>query len=260
MSLRTCVLASGSSGNCVYVASDTTRVLIDAGLSCRQIESRMRDIGEDIARIQAVCVTHEHDDHRAALAVLHKRVQPALFANSGTVQALSRHSRLAELPWNIFATGVPFEIGDLRVEPFCVPHDSYDPVGFVVSHGEASLGVVTDMGTVTGLIRERLRNCGVVVVEANHDEELLRDSSRPWALKQRIAGRQGHLSNREAAGLLADIAQPALRVAFLAHMSAECNKPGIAVQTVRQVLEERGCGHVEVKLTYAGKPSELVSF
>jgi phosphoribosyl 1,2-cyclic phosphodiesterase len=258
MALTLCVLASGSSGNSIYVSSDRTRILIDAGLSGREIDRRLDAIGVSLGEIRAVCVTHEHDDHRSALGVLHRRAGADVYANSGTIQALERAPGLAELPWRVFTTGAKFDVGDLQVEPFSVPHDSYDPVGFVVSCDAARIGVVTDMGMATGLIRERLRHCQVVVVEANHDTDLLKQCDRPWSLKQRIAGRQGHLSNADAGELIADIAGPQLTTAFLAHLSADCNRPELALRTVQRALARRGCGPVAVKLTYPDRVSEVV--
>ena len=139
-----------------------------------------------------------------------------------------------------------------------MPHDSYDPVGYCVSSGEARIGVVTDMGLATGLVRERLRSCQAVVVEANHDEHLLRDAERPWSLKQRIAGRQGHLSNAQAGELLADIAGPGLTTAYLAHLSSDCNRPDLACRAVSDALGSDN-RHVSVRLTYADRSSEMLS-
>jgi phosphoribosyl 1,2-cyclic phosphodiesterase len=259
MSLRVCVLGSGSSGNCTYVASERTGVLIDAGLSCKETDRRLASIGCAIAGINAVCVTHEHDDHISSLGVLHRRKGLAVYANAGTIEAIERGDKLKELPWNIFTTGYTFEIGDLRIDPFSVPHDSYDPVGFIISSETARVGIVTDMGMVTGLIRERMKNCHVAIIEANHDEQMLKDAARPWSLKQRISGRQGHLSNNQAEQLASDIAWEGLRVVFLAHLSSDCNKPELAVQSVQGALRKAEYGGaVIVKLTYADKPSDVV--
>jgi len=258
MSLRICVLASGSSANCTYVASEQTAVLIDAGLSVRETGRRLAFLGVDLQSICAVCVTHEHEDHSAALGRLHRQYNVALYANAGTIEAVERDDTMRNLPWQVFTTGAPFKIGDLSFEPFSVPHDSYDPVGFVISSGAARLAIVTDMGMSTELIRLRLRQCGAVVVECNHDEELLKNAQRPWSLKQRIAGRQGHLSNRQAGELIADIAGQHLQAVFLAHLSVECNRPDLAVRTVQEALARKGCQHVAVKLTYPDRVSDLV--
>jgi phosphoribosyl 1,2-cyclic phosphodiesterase len=257
MGLKTCILGSGSSGNCTYVASGTTAILIDAGLSARKIERRLEQIGVGVGEIKGICVSHEHSDHTAGLRVLHSRHGIPIYANSGTIEAVRRDEKLKELPCRIFTTGQPFVVGDLQIEPFSVPHDAYDPVGFVVACGEARVGVVTDMGVSTSLIRERLRTCNAVVVEANHDEQMLRDAQRPWHLKQRISGRQGHLSNQGAARMLSEIASPRLLQVFLAHLSEECNRQDLAYKTTSDTLIASGHTHVKVSLTFQDRISEV---
>ncbi|NQT94658.1 MAG: MBL fold metallo-hydrolase, partial [Lentisphaerae bacterium] len=225
MGITLCVLGSGSTGNCMYVGSPATHILVDAGLSGKETVRRLEEIGADPSDLSAICVTHEHDDHTACLGILHRRLGLDLYGNAGTVDALKRNPKHRDLPWNVFQTGAPFAVGDLIVEPFSVPHDAYDPVGFVVRSGSESVGIVTDMGMATGLVRERLRGCRALVLESNHDSGLLRDADRPWSLKQRIAGRQGHLSNEQTGILLAEIAGPQLDTVCLAHLSEECNRP-----------------------------------
>jgi phosphoribosyl 1,2-cyclic phosphodiesterase len=257
MTLSLCVLASSSAGNCTYVASAQTAILIDAGLSGKELLRRLVQVGVAAGRIQAVCLTHEHGDHTVGLSVLHKRLGLQLYANSSTVEALGRQPNNQALPWNIFTTGSPFLIGDLRIEPFSVPHDAYDPVGFIVENDGSRVGVVTDMGMATELIRQRLRQCRALVVEANHDERLVTNAKRPWSLKQRVLGRQGHLSNRHAAELLAQVADANLQAVFLAHLSGECNRPELAQDTVAKALRAKECSHVHVHLTYPDRASDV---
>jgi len=256
--LRVCVLASGSSGNCIYIGGETTRLLIDAGVSCKVTTSRLEAIGVDPEGIDAVCVTHEHDDHKASLGVLHRRLGAALYGNAGTIQALERGAKTSGLAWRTFITGHAFPIGSLRVEPFRVPHDSYDPVGFIISEGDARVGVVTDLGIPTDLIRQRLKGCSVLVLEANHDVDMLRDSNRPWPLKQRIASRQGHLSNLKAGELLCDVVSPRLHTVLLAHLSSDCNRPALAQHTVSEALRKRGVTHINLLMTYPDRASDVV--
>lgn len=254
--MRVCVLGSSSSGNSTFVGSARTGVLIDAGLSARETLRRLAQIGVAPAEVHAICLTHEHSDHTAGVAVLHKNHGYRLFANSGTIEGIAaRGAAVPPLPWNVFATGSPFEVGDLTLEPFTVPHDAYDPVGYVIRCGDLRVGVVTDMGMVTGLIRERLRPCQALVIEANHDEQMLKAADRPWHLKQRIVGRQGHLSNEHAAELLGEIAGPGLQAVFLAHLSGECNRPELALHAVTDALKARGLTHVTVRVA----PSDGVS-
>lgn len=252
--LRVCVLASGSSGNCIYVESSTTALLVDAGISARETLRRMAGAGLDPARLRAICVSHEHADHTAGIVNLHKKHGLPLYANGDT----ARNVRGAEsCQWNLFADGHPFAIGDIEILPFPLPHDAYAPVGFVLSCGPARLGIATDLGMPTQLTRERLRGCQLVVLEANHDETLLHSSFRPWALKQRILGRQGHLSNETAAALLADIAGDTLQQVFLAHLSRECNNLDLALHIVRKHLESAGLSRIRVLPTHPDKPSEF---
>jgi phosphoribosyl 1,2-cyclic phosphodiesterase len=257
MALRICILASGSSGNCTYVASDQTAVLVDAGLSAREIGRRLEGIGAGVSGVRGVCVSHEHGDHTAGLRVLQGRHGVPLYANGGTIDALRRDPKLEGLRWQVFTTGQMFQVGDLTIEPFSVPHDAYEPVGFVISDGVARVGVVTDMGIPTTLVRERLRGCRVVVVESNHDEEMLLKAERPWYLKQRIMGRQGHLSNQGAAAMLAEIATPQLDHVFLAHLSSECNDPDLARKTAHDMLLKAGHPHVKVSVAHPDRVSEV---
>ena len=241
------------------MATESTRILIDAGLSGKETDRRLRDAGWELDQIDAICVSHEHDDHKAALGILQRRLGVPLYSNAGTIEALEHSPKYSGLDWHVFTNGSPFPVGDFVVEPFSVPHDSYDPVGFILVAEGVRVGIVTDMGTPTELIRQRLKGCHAIVLEANHDEEMLRDAARPWSLKQRIAGRQGHLSNKQAGELLAEVAGDALDIVFLAHLSADCNKPDIAEQTVREALDHVGHAHVRIRHTYSDRISEVVA-
>jgi len=256
--MKVCVLASGSSGNCIFVASRQERVLIDAGLSARETARRLDQINVPLSAISAVCLTHEHSDHIAGLAVLHQRHGIRLFANAGTIEAVRRDAKLHHLQWHTFSTGAPFQIGDLTFTPFSVSHDAYEPVGFVVACGNTRLGIVTDIGAPTHLVREHLRHCQALIIEANHDEQLLSGARRPWVLKQRIAGRQGHLSNAHAAQMLAEIASPSLRQVFLCHLSRDCNRPELALKEVKNSLARHHASKdILVQLTFAHQISKI---
>ena len=256
-SFKFCVLGSGSSGNCIHVSSATTSLLVDAGLSGREIIRRLELTGADVSGIAAVCLTHEHSDHVDGLLGLLRVIKPRLYANSETVKAVERSLERHDLPWQIFSTGFPFQVGDISIEPFSVSHDAMDPVGFCLGCAGSRIGIVTDIGVSTTLVREKLRHCHALILESNHDEKMLKDSQRPWSLKQRIAGRQGHLSNRGASELLAEIAGPALTHVYLAHISADCNRPEIACRTVSAKLAELGFGSINVLPTWAAKPSQV---
>ena len=247
--------ASGSSGNCTYIASDTTRLLIDAGISTGRIRAHLREMGTDLEGLHGICITHEHIDHVQALPVLQRQHPVPLFANAGTVQSIARSAKFQDLRWNIFTTGNAFDIGDFRIEPYSIPHDAFDPVGYLVHWGPVKIGMATDIGLPTALIRTRLKGCHAMVLETNHDEQMLQNADRPWSLKQRILGRQGHLSNDNAARMLVEIAGPQLQRVYLAHLSDDCNRPELARGTILRALREANLGHIEVELTHPNQAS-----
>lgn len=241
--MKIALLASGSSGNFTFVSGGGTRILFDAGTCCRTIRSALSSIGEDAAALDAICLTHDHDDHVRALATLEKKYSGIpLYATDGTIEAVCRGcgDAAGDWPWTSIAPGEPFDVGALRFEPFSVPHDAADSVGYVVTDGTVRFGLATDIGSVPANVRHALRDCDALALEFNHDPEMLRMSSRPWSLKQRIAGRSGHLSNPDAADLLAAVATPRLKAVFPVHVSAECNAPHLAVRAAREALERAG--------------------
>jgi len=257
MGLQVCVLASGSSGNVIYIASEKTRILVDAGLSARQIAVRLEQLGVVPESINGICVSHEHGDHVAGLRVLQKRHGIPVYANAGTLNGIMRQPRAHEISARIFQTGSPFEIGDITIEPFSVPHDAYEPVGFRIQAMNTCVGVVTDLGMGTSLIREKLKGCHALIMESNHDEDLLREAPRPWSLKQRIRSRQGHLSNIDAARLISESATAALEHVFLAHLSSDCNSPDTALRTVASQLRLDGLGHINLEISHADRISNI---
>jgi len=239
------------------VGTDTTAVLIDAGLSGKRTSEALASLGHELADVDGICLTHEHSDHTAGLRVLHNRHGIPLYANAGTIQGLQSKKTFKDLQWNVFTTGTGFSIGDIEFAPFSVPHDAYDPVGYIVSTETVRACIVTDMGRATALIRERISECDVLVIESNHDEQLLEASHRPWHLKQRIKGRQGHLSNSQAAVLAAEVCGSQLQHVFLAHLSSDCNEESLALRTMREALAQVERKHVRVSCTFANRPSEI---
>ncbi len=257
MSLEVCVLASGSSGNSIYVASEKTRILIDAGLSAKQVAVRLEQIGVVPESINGICVSHEHGDHIAGIRVLQKRHRIPVYANAGTISGIMRQPKSDEIAIKVFQTGSPFEIGDITVIPFSVPHDAYEPVGFRLQTSETAVGIVTDLGMVTSLIREKLKGCHAIIVESNHDEDLLQEAPRPWPLKQRIRSRQGHLSNMGAAQLITECATDTLEHVFLSHLSSDCNTPDTALRTVASQLRLDGLEHINLEISLARQISSI---
>jgi phosphoribosyl 1,2-cyclic phosphodiesterase len=235
--MRLTVLGSGSSGNCAVVSTERSCVLIDAGLSAKQIALRMEAAGYDPARLDGVLLTHEHSDHTGGLEILTKKWNVPVYATALTREVIEddfRHSPA----WRLMQTGSAFQINDLRVECFPVPHDAVDPVGFIVQDEESKLGFLSDVGHVTHLIRDRLMGSHTLYLEANYDTRLLEDDTkRPWATKQRISSRHGHLSNEQAAEFVASIAHSSLHQVVLGHLSEDCNHPEKAVSFIRDALE-----------------------
>lgn len=243
------ILGSGSAGNCAWLETGETRILIDAGFSLRQLRRRLATIGRAPESLTAILVTHEHADHAHGLAVLGERLHLPVYCNRPTQEAIEYQLK-TQLDWRIFATGASFEVGDIQVETFSVPHDAQDPVGFLLHTPAGNFGFLTDLGHVTRLVRERVRAANVLVLEANHDIKMLQDCpTRPWSLKQRILGRHGHLSNEAAADTAEQIMSADLRHLYLGHLSRECNRPELAYRVVQERLQQIGATHVRLELT-----------
>ena len=237
--LEITILGSGSAGNCALIETEQTAILVDAGLSSRQITQRPASIGRNAEDVDAILLTHEHSDHTRGLGMFCKSRPVPVYANRLTAEAVATEEQL-KVSWRLFSTGHPFAVGDFAVASFSVPHDAYDPVGFAIHAGEFAVGVLTDLGHATKLVVERMRAMDVLVLESNHDMKLLQeDVVRPWALKQRIMSRHGHLSNDAAATLAGEICSDRLRHVFLAHLSRDCNRPEIAQRVVGEKLPAR---------------------
>ena len=225
------VLSSGSKANSTCIEVDGIRLLIDCGLSCRKLELRLLSIGIDPSTISAVLVTHEHEDHTRGISTFSRKHRIPVYANRET-------GRFIDRPYAIkhFNTGSAFSIMGLQISPFSIPHDASDPVGFSIFGEGLKFCQVTDLGRVTPLVRDALTLCDALVIESNHDEQLLWSCGYPWALKQRIASSHGHLSNAAAAELLSEICHPGLQYVVLGHLSENSNNPDFALGAARSVL------------------------
>jgi phosphoribosyl 1,2-cyclic phosphodiesterase len=253
------ILGSGSSGNCAYVETADTRILIDAGFSVRQIRQRLASIGRGPETLTGILVTHEHSDHSQAVAALAEKLQIPVYCNRPTLEALEYQAQ-TRLPSRVFSTGSSFELGEIMVETFTVPHDAQEPVGFLLRTAAGNLGFLTDLGHVTRLVLERVRSAHVLVLEANHDIKMLQDCPhRPWSLKQRILGRHGHLSNEAAAEAAQQIMSADLRHLYLGHISRQCNRPELAHRVMNQMLQTIGASHVRLELTSQSTPSPTLT-
>lgn len=230
--MRLTVLASGSSGNAVVVEAGGSAILIDCGVSCRQVERRMRAAGHDPDALSAVFLTHEHTDHVQGLEVFLRRHPTPLAATAGTAAACN--GRFTEV--QVLQSGREVTIGPLAVRPFAVSHDAREPVGFVVEHAGRRVGLLTDSGVATALAVERLAGCEALLLEANHDLDMLRIGPYPWPLKQRIASRTGHLSNEQAQALLERLTHPRLQVVVGMHLSRQNNSPELVRRELARPL------------------------
>jgi phosphoribosyl 1,2-cyclic phosphodiesterase len=245
--LELAILGSGSSGNSALVCLGETRILIDAGLSARQLCTRLDQIGVASDSISAVVLTHEHGDHTKGLDVFCRKRPLPVYASTHTC-AMVREGMSAPVRWHQFEAGSGFQIGGVLIESFPVPHDAVDPVGFVFACGRSRIGLLSDVGHVTRLIVERLKGVDTLFTEANYDEMMLQnDVHRPWATKQRISNRHGHLSNDQTAELLAEIAHPGLHRVVLGHLSSDCNTSVLACEVIRNRLAAAGFPDVIVE-------------
>jgi phosphoribosyl 1,2-cyclic phosphodiesterase len=231
--VRALILASGSAGNAMVVEANGARILVDCGISYRQLTHRLRPFGLGPADLHAVLVTHEHSDHISGLPVLLKRHRLPVVATAGTGEEISCITGLdVELQ-----SGRELDIEGLSVLPVATSHDAREPVGFAFAHRGARLGLVTDTGVITELLIERLSSCHGLLLEANHDLDMLRLGDYPWALKQRILGRHGHLSNVQARDALERLAHGGLEVVVGMHVSKENNTPHLVSRELEQVLD-----------------------
>lgn len=249
------MLGSGSAGNSALVATEHCRLLVDGGLSARQLMLRLALCGITPNELDGVFLTHEHGDHVCGLEVFCRKFEVPIYCNALTAEAVRFCSLGEHRNWRIFRTGSSFSICDIMVETFPVPHDAVEPVGYTFHVGKSALGFVTDLGHATRLTIERLREVQTLVIETNHDEKMLQnDPHRPWPVKQRIQSRHGHLSNGAAAAVVAQLLSGKLARVVLGHLSRDCNSPDLASQTVRAELEKNGRRDIEI---FCAEQSEI---
>jgi phosphoribosyl 1,2-cyclic phosphodiesterase len=257
--MKVSVLGSGSRGNAVLVTGGTTRILVDAGFSARDLESRLRSLRILPETLDAIVVTHDHGDHTRGVGVFARRHGTPVFLTEATLQACGSIFRGGE-DTRLYRAGCSFTVGHLRVEPFLTVHDARDPVAVAVTDEETGvkLGVATDLGRPTAQVRHALSGSDFLVLEANHDRTMLHESSYPWSVKSRISSSHGHLSNEAAAQLALELLHPGLAGVVLAHLSAECNHPELAESVVGAVLRKAGFRGL-LKVASQDRPTELMN-
>jgi phosphoribosyl 1,2-cyclic phosphodiesterase len=256
--MRFSVLASGSSGNACYVDVGDTRVLVDAGLSAREIVRRLQLIGVDPGGINGMIITHEHSDHIRGAGAFARRFHVPVFINRRTYERSKKTLGRLSAPV-IIATGMPLTLDGLVIETFTKCHDAADPIGLVFSAGGIRMGLATDLGRSTHVVEDRLRGCHALIIEFNHDSTMLDEGPYPLALKRRIKGPDGHLSNDQAGDLLGSLLHEGLQHVLLAHLSEVNNRPERASDAAARALEAARNGNVSVLVCRQDRPGPLIS-
>ncbi len=260
--MKICVLASGSQGNCTVVVSESTVLIVDMGIAYKVLKQDLSAIGLSPEMITAVLVTHAHSDHFSGLNVLFRKHGTPFFASEPTAVAIDmafneyRRKYDLEFDWALISPGSPFEIGNLSITPFEVPHDENGALAFTMSDGRIKFGIATDLGMITNSVAYHLKDCDALVMEMNHDLRMLMESDRTEMLKKRISSRLGHLSNDQVAEFLDSFEMQNLQYFFPAHQSLECNEKDIVLHTINTVRGKRDFSIVE---TFQDKPSKVVT-
>ena len=255
--MKICSLASGSKGNCLYLETGDTRVLIDAGLSLRETVLRMEALGIDPAGIHAVLVTHEHIDHIRSAGSFSRKFKVPVYASHQLRKRAEKYLHKAAVIE--FEAGGLCQFRDISIDPFPISHDACDPVGYVLESHEGKCGSATDLGTVTRLVTEKLRGCRALNLESNHDMDMLMDGPYPWELKQRIKSRHGHLSNAESLELLHELAHDGLEALVMAHLSEVNNHPDHVVRSTESFLREQNVCAPQIVIGDQYMASHLIS-
>jgi phosphoribosyl 1,2-cyclic phosphodiesterase len=249
------VLGSGSSGNAALVRCAGGLLLVDAGLSASQLTARLQAAGVDPADLRGILLTHEHGDHTRGLRVFTQRYKVPVLANLQTREVL-RDNLPGSGHWKIIPCGGSFDFAGFQIETFRVPHDAVDPMGFVLRAGGTSLGILSDLGHATTLVRSRMQALDALFIEANYDATMLaNDTKRPWSTRQRIASRHGHLSNDQTAEIVQLAASRALQRIVLGHLSRDCNSPAAALSRVHAALAAAHCAHTKVDCASQDAPT-----
>jgi len=253
--VQICPLASGSRGNSLFVAFNDTCILVDAGLSGVEIERRMASVGIHPGCLNAIIITHEHSDHIKGAGVLSRRFQLPVYMTPKTHAACPSLGKIDTL--HFFEGGQPFQMGQVLVSPFSISHDACDPVGMTLEYHHHKIGIATDLGVATALVKTHLKDSSLLYLESNHDTRMLMNGAYPWHLKQRIKSRTGHLSNTETADLLSELKTHRLKHVILAHLSEENNCPQKAMTEAGLRLNGSGIGLHVAGPDKAGKLIQL---
>lgn len=237
--MRLCSIASGSSGNCIYVGSEATHLLVDVGISGKRTESGLQELGLTGRDIDGILITHEHADHIQGLGVIVRKYGTPVYATAGTIEAIKKGGGLGSIDDELFhevKEDTRFTLKDLTVNPMHISHDAAQPVGYRIGYGSKKVAVCTDLGFFNDYTVECLRGMDALLLEANHDVNMLQVGPYPYYLKQRILGNRGHLSNESSGRLLCRILHDNLQAVLLGHLSKENNLPELAYESVRMEI------------------------
>lgn len=257
--MRISVLASGSEGNACYVETAQTRVLVDAGLSCRELIKRLELVEVKPETLDALVVTHEHTDHVKGAGPLARLLDIPVYMNNATLRRSMRILGNLSCPMTIH-TGQSITINDLVIETFTKCHDAVDPMGLILSSDGARLGLITDLGRSSTVVEDRLRGCHALIMEFNHDQNMLEDGPYPWEVKKRIRGPEGHLSNHQAGELLGAVAHKDLQLVIMAHLSRVNNDELRAFKEAKNALASRGLKNSRLLISRQDYPISMVEF
>ena len=238
--MRLCAIASGSSGNCIYVGTEATHILVDTGISGKRTEEGLQHLGLKLADIDGIMITHEHADHIGGLGVISRKYGIPIYATQKTIQAILNTCQLGELDRDLFHAVEPdrsFMVKEMKISPMRTSHDAAEPVAYRVCYGKKKIGIATDLGTYNDYTIECLKGMNILFLEANHDINMLQVGPYPYYLKQRILGERGHLSNEASGRLLSSLLHDGLQEVVLGHLSKENNLPELAYETVRLEVE-----------------------
>lgn len=260
--MELCSIASGSSGNCIYVGNDNTKLLVDAGISCKRIEQGLSSIDVNPETLNGIFITHEHSDHIQGVGVMARRYKVPIYATAETLSAMNRLKSLGKIDpslFHIIEPNQPVVVKDIQVNPFSIPHDAANPVAYTFTSGGHKVGVATDLGNYNDYIVDNLKNSEILLLEANHDINMLQVGAYPYVLKRRILGDRGHLSNDNCGRLINCLLHDKLKHIFLGHLSKENNYPDLAFETVKYEVEQFDSPFKQMKIEVANReePSAL---
>lgn len=264
MEIRFCSLSSGSSGNCQYIETNNTRLLIDGGFSGKRIESLLTSIGVSPTSLDGILVTHEHIDHVKGVGVLSRRYDLPIYANMNTWLGMGKIiGEVKEKNKKVFVTGEYLNIKDVDIHPINVFHDAMEPVGYIFHYNKIKISIVTDTGWVNDTIKSAIKGSNLYLMESNHDVSMLKEGSYPWYLKQRILSTRGHLSNEDAGKVLGEVISGNGEVVLLGHLSKENNTEDLAYETVKGIIVNQGIDtdkDITLNLTHRDRATKVYSF